>query len=249
MRVIAYCRVSTENQKEEGKIELQEYSVDEYCKDKQLNLVRIFKDDGVSGSLENRAGLSELFSFLEGPQGKEVEAVIIWKLDRLARDLYIQEHLIKKFQQLNIKLISTKEPDLDSSDPMRKAFRQFMGIVSELEKSFITMRLSGGRMNKARKGGYAGGSTALGYGSKDKELHLLDIEAETVKIIFNLKRKKHLSLNQIARQFNFDGIKTKRGGKWYASTLSYILKNPIYKGNYEYKSIESERSDLRLSRA
>ncbi|MBA7563257.1 hypothetical protein ES708_04912 [subsurface metagenome] len=66
------------------------------------------------------------------------------------------------------KLISIKEPHLDSNDPMRKAFRQFIGIVSELEKTFITMRHSGGRINKAQKGGYAGGTTALGYKTKNK---------------------------------------------------------------------------------
>ena len=51
---------------------------------------------------------------------------------------------------------------------MRKAFRQFIGIVSELEKAFITMRHNGGRINKAQKGGYAGGATALGYKTKNK---------------------------------------------------------------------------------
>jgi len=49
--------------------------------------------------------------------------------------------LIKKFEELNIKIISIKEPDLDNKDPIRKAFRQFMGVVPELEKGFITMRL------------------------------------------------------------------------------------------------------------
>ena len=80
----------------------------------------------------------------------------------MARDLSIQEHLIQKIQTLGKRLISTKEQDLDSTDPMRKAFRQFMGMVSELEKAFITMRLSEGRLNKARKGKYAGGGVPTG---------------------------------------------------------------------------------------
>jgi DNA invertase Pin-like site-specific DNA recombinase len=243
--VIAYCRVSTDNQKEEGTVELQENAIKEYCKLKGLNLIRLFKDEGISGGLENRPALSELFSFLE--KEKNIKAVVIWKLDRLARDLYIQEYSIKRLEALNVKLISTKEPDLDSSDPMRKAFRQFMGIVSELEKAFITMRLSGGRINKARKGGYAGGGVALGYLSKDKELNKTDLEVETVKRIFNLKKHKRFSINQIARTLNSECAKTKKGGKWYASTVSYILKNPIYKGQYGYKGIESQRNDLALN--
>lgn len=246
LKVIAYCRVSTDNQKEEGTISLQVDAIREYCQKKGFDLVDIYKDEGVSGGLEDRPALASLFNFLEGDEGKEIEAVIVWKLDRLARDLYIQEHLIKKLEQLDKRLISTKEPDLDSSDPMRKAFRQFMGIVAELEKAFITMRLSGGRIQKAKQGGYAGGGIALGYQSKEKELQPTEKEAETIKMIFALKKGKRLSINEIARFLQEKGYQTKRGGSWYASTVSYILKNPIYKGFYEYKGIESQREDLAL---
>jgi len=246
LKVVAYCRVSTDNQKEEGTINLQVDAIREYCQKKGFNLIETFKDEGVSGGLEDRPALATLFNFLEGKEGKEIQAVIVWKLDRLARDLYIQEHLIKKLELLEKRLISTKEADLDSSDPMRKAFRQFMGIVAELEKAFITMRLSGGRIQKAKQGGYAGGGIALGYQSKEKELQPTEKEAETIKMIFALKKGKRLSINEIARFLQEKGYQTKRGGSWYASTVSYILKNPIYKGFYEYKGIESQREDLAL---
>jgi len=161
-KLVGYCRVSTDNQKEEGTIEIQEKSLKVYVEKNGYELVKVFKDNGISGGseLENRPGLVELFNYIEN--NKEIEGVLIFKLDRLARDLYIQEHLIKKLEELNKKLISIKEPHLDSKDPMRKAFRQFMGIVSELEKAFKTMRLSGGRINKAQKGGYAGGGYCFG---------------------------------------------------------------------------------------
>lgn len=246
LKVVAYCRVSTDNQKEEGTISLQVDAIKEYCEKKGYNLIETFKDEGVSGGLEDRPALATLFNFLESKEGKEVEAIVIWKLDRLARDLYIQEHLIKRFELLNKRLISTKEADLNSSDPMRKAFRQFMGIVAELEKSFITMRLSGGRIQKAKRGEYAGGGIALGYLTKGKELQPTEGEAEIVKKIFNLKRHSRFSINKIARLLQAGGYQTKRGGNWYASTVSYILNNQIYRGLYSYKGIESQRSDLDL---
>ena len=67
-----------------------------YADKNGCELVKIFKDNGISGAseLENRPGLAELFSDAEN--NKEIEEVLIFKLDRLARDLYIQEHLIKK---------------------------------------------------------------------------------------------------------------------------------------------------------
>ena len=245
-KVVGYCRVSTNNQKEEGTIKLQEKIIKKYTEKNNCELVKTFKDNGVSGGseLENRPGLAELFSYVE--ENKEVEGVLIFKLDRLARDLYIQEHLIKKLEGLNKKLISIKEPNLDSKDPMRKAFRQFMGIVSELEKAFITMRLSGGRINKAQKGGYAGGATALGYETKDKKLIIHEKQAETIRMIFKMKRYKRMGLREIARELNEKGVPTTRGGKWYAGTIKYILENPLYKGIAHYKENNVKNKDLAL---
>lgn len=246
MKIVGYCRVSTSNQKEEGTIEIQEKSLKRYADKNGHELVKIFKDQAVSGSseLKNRSGLAELFNFIENE--KDVEGVLIYKLDRLARDLYIQEHLIKKLDLLKKKLLSIKEKDLDSKEPMRKAFRQFMGIVSELEKAFITMRLSGGRINKAQKGGYAGGFTALGYITKNKELVIEEERAETIRKIFYLKRYKHLSLGKIAKKLNESNIPTARGGKWYSGTIKYILENPLYKGTMHYKENETKNKELAL---
>lgn len=154
--------------------------------------------------------------------------------------------MIKKLEGLNKKLLSIKEPNLDSSDPMRKALRQFMGIVSELEKAFITMRLSGGRINKARNGGFAGGAAALGYRAEEKELKIDPEHAETVKVIFRMKRYQKKSLGEIARHLNERKIPTARGGKWYPGTVKYILNNPIYKGSLRYSNESYKRRDLSL---
>jgi len=244
LKLIGYCRVSTDNQKEEGTIDIQKHALKEYAENNGYELVRVFCDEGISGGLEDRPGLSELFDFLEISSG--LDGVLIYKLDRLARDLYIQEHLIKKLEGLGMNLYSIKEPNLESSDPMRKAFRQFMGIVSELEKAFITMRLSGGRINKARKGGYAGGATALGYKAEGKELRVDPQEAKTVRAIFKMKQYKKMGLSGIARELNQSGTPTARGGKWYAGTVKYILGNPLYKGALNYKDQTAKRADLAL---
>lgn len=247
IKIIGYSRVSTDNQKEEGTIDLQRQALREHAEAKGYELVTIFEDEGVSGGLEDRPGLAELFSFLEDKANKDIEAVLIYKLDRLARDLYIQEHLIKKLESLGKRLISTKEADLASDDPMRKAFRQFMGIVSELEKSFITMRLSGGRISKIKtKSQYAGGGVALGYESIGKDLVINFERAEVVKQIYNMKRKQRKGLREIARYLNEQGTPTARGGAWHAGTIKYILSNPLYKGVMEYSGVQVSREDLSL---
>ena len=188
-----------------------------------------------------------MFSYLEDKENEGIEAVLIYKLDRLARDLYIQEHLIKKLEALTIGLISTKEADLASGDPMRKAFRQFMGIVSELEKAFITMRMTAGRKSKIKfKQKYAGGGIALGYSTKDKDLIIDEAGADTIRQIFKMKRHQRKGLREIARVLNEQGTPTARGGEWHAGTIKYILANQLYKGVMEYSGIEAKRADLAL---
>jgi len=106
-KIIGYCRVSTSNQNEECSINLQRQAMNEYAALNGYELAAIFEDDGVSGGLENRAGLADMFNYLEAEDNKDIDVVLIFKLDRLARDLYIQEHLIKKLESLNVKIHST----------------------------------------------------------------------------------------------------------------------------------------------
>lgn len=243
-QAVAYCRVSTNNQKIEGTIGLQENAIAEYCKNNNSTLVKSFNDNGVSGGLENRSALSELFTYLE--QNKEIKTVIIYKLDRLARNLYLQEHLIKKLEGLKVVLISTKETNLESTDPMRKAFRQFLGLTSELEKSFITMRLSAGRINKAKRGQYSGGRPAYGYSVKNGKIKINQKEADIVQQIYKMKRYKRMSLCQIANNLNKQGIQTASNKLWYAGTIKYVLNNKLYKGVTSYKGILTKTSNLSI---
>jgi site-specific DNA recombinase len=245
MKLVGYCRVSTDNQREEGTIEIQHQALIEYSTLNGHELIEIYSDNGISGAkdLDNRPGLVGMLDYIEAQA--DITGVLIFRLDRLARDLYIQEHLLRKLQDMTKTLISIKEPDICNNDPMRKAFRQFMGIVSELEKSFITMRLSGGRINKARKGGYGGGCPAIGYTAKGKNLSINE-DADTVKYIFHLRNDKAMSLRDICRLLTVQGFTTSRGGQWHPGTIRYILHNPIYYGAIRYSTVSTKRPELAL---
>lgn len=247
LKFCGYARVSTGNQREEKTIEIQEQALKEYANKNNIELMTIFKDEGVSGGLEDRPALVEMLDYLEEKENKNIEGVIIFKLDRLARDVRIQENLIYDLQEKRgKKIISIKEPDLDSKDITRVLMRQMLGAISQYEKGVITMRLKAGRMNKIRKGGYSGGFVALGYNAKDKQLVINKENAKTVKTIFYLKRYKRMSLSGIAKKFNDENIKTARGGKWYAGTIKYILNNKLYKGKISYNGVSVRTPELSL---
>lgn len=244
---VGYCRVSTENQKEEGTIEIQENAIKEYSKTNNFELVKIINDEGVSGSKEptERPGWLEVAKELN--ENPLIDGVIIYRLDRLARDLRIQENIIHDLHVKRKKrLISIKESDLDSKDISRIMFRQILGSFAEYEKNLITNRLKVGRFNKANKGEKAGGSIPIGYKSRGKKIVVDESQKKTIQLIFHLKRYKRFSLGKIATELNDKQIPTARGGKWYAGTIKYILDNSIYKGFLEYTDIKVKRADLAL---
>ncbi|MBA7703624.1 hypothetical protein ES703_112412 [subsurface metagenome] len=124
-----------------------------------------------------------------------------------------------------------------------------MELLDQYQRLEITLKLKRGKISKAKRGGFAGGTRALGYRKVEADNKTdIDIdreEAGTVSMIKKL-RKRGLSMKAIADHLNDKQVPTKRGGKWYASTIQYILNNKLYKGQLEYNSIKTRRLGLAI---
>lgn len=246
LRLVGYCRVSTENQAQEGTIEIQKLALSEYAKAQGHELVKVFSDEGVSGSSTDRPGLTDVYDYLENHP--DINGVLITSLDRLARSMRDQENIIYELQEEKHKrLLSVNDSDLDSKNPDRILLRHAKGMANQYELSMITRRLRAGRKEKARNGKRAGGAVPVGYHSisldgkgAGKDWVIDKAQAETVKLIFHLSRCKnkrthrHNGPKAIARILNEKGIPPARGIKWYPSTVRYILNNSIYRGHVHY---------------
>ncbi len=134
----------------------------EYAKGHDIRIVKIYREEGVSGTkdLENRPALLEMMQALHG---NGVKLVLIEKLDRLARDLMIQETIIGDLRKYGFELVSVTEPDLCQDDPTRKLMRQIFGAIAEYEKSMIVIKLRGARQRKKALTGRCEGRKPYGY--------------------------------------------------------------------------------------
>ena len=140
-KVFGYLRVSAVSQVNGDGFPRQEKAIKDYAKVHNLQIEGLFKEEGVSGTKENRPALARLMVSLEH-NGHGINTVIIEKLDRLARDLMVQEAILRDFQKQNFNLISTMEgPDLCGDDPTRKLVRQVMGAVSEYDKTMLVAKV------------------------------------------------------------------------------------------------------------
>ncbi len=117
-----------------------------------IDVVRTFREEGVSGKneLEKRPALQAL---LEALHSNGVRLVLIEKLDRLARDLMVQESILADFKMNGFEIRSVAEPDLCSDDPSRKLMRQILGAFAEYERQMIVTKLRCARQRKKVKTG------------------------------------------------------------------------------------------------
>lgn len=139
-----YLRVSGKSQVRGDGFRRQFIAIRSYCEARQLHIAAIFKERGISGDseLENRPALSQLTSALNE---NGIKTVVIERLDRLARDLMVQETIIADLQKSGYTLLSTCEPDLCSKDPSRVLMRQIFGAVAQYDKAMLVSKLRGAR--------------------------------------------------------------------------------------------------------
>lgn len=232
MNVVAYLRVSTEEQSSEDKfgLEAQKEQIRDYCNENGLTIIKWYEDH-ISGVKEERPAFNEiLFGNIHNPP---VEAVVVAKNDRIARDIEVYYYYKMLLRKKDIKLISVKE-DFGKFGVFSELLESFTLTVAKMERENINLRTTSGRLLKARNGGYSGGRAPYGY-SISNGMYVINHDEEIiVKKIFEL-HDSGMSLRNIAVKMNELGYKTRKGNLFKHSTIDSVVKNrKTYEGMYKY---------------
>lgn len=233
MTVAGYCRVSTTEQAEHGySIKEQEERVRAYCQAKGWILCRVYSDPGFSGATTDRPGLQAMLSDISAGG---IDAVLVYKLDRLSRSQKDALHLIEDvFLASNIGFISISE-NFDTSTPLGRAMVGILAVFAQLEREQIKERMVLGKTARAKSGKWQGGNnTPVGYLlDKEKGLRIYEDEAEYVRLIFDMFTAGS-SLDEIEREMAKIGAKS-RYGIFTKINMNRLLGNPVYIGKLTYK--------------
>jgi site-specific DNA recombinase len=220
-RVVTYLRVSTVNQVDNTSIETQREKIKLYCKLNDIQIVEEFKDEAISAKHEHtREDYQRLIKFIGNKENK-IDAIMVYKSDRIHRSLRNLMNMISYLQKLKIDFISITE-QFDTSTAQGMLFLQMLGSFSEFERKLIAERTKSGRIANHKKELSSGGRPPFGYKMKDKKLIVNEEEAEIVKEIFKL-RNKGKTLEFIGNKF---GMSKQR--------IHGIIKNQTYTGKYTY---------------
>lgn len=224
-RAIGYIRVSTEKQADEGLgLAVQEQAIRTWAKREGVRLVAVARDEGLSGTLDaqDRPALTEALAAIADGQA---DALVVARLDRLARVLTVQEGVLAQVWKHGGRVFTTEGGEVladDPEDPARTAMRQMMGVFAQLERGMIAARLRAGRRLKAERGGYAYG--APHYGARAEDRALVEDPAEVEAIAYAMRlRAEGASYRAIAEALTEAGHRPKRSDTWYPMSVARIV--------------------------
>jgi DNA invertase Pin-like site-specific DNA recombinase len=222
MKVIAYCRVSTNRQATEGlSLEAQRAKLEAYAQLYDHEIIEVCVDAGVSAKDLNRPGVKRALELLDSG---EADGLLVVKLDRLTRSTRDLANLIDRyFMGGKLALISVNE-SLDTKSAAGRLVLGILGVVSQWEREATAERTKEVKIHQKRLGRFLGGAVPYGYTvGEDGQLERDEGEQVIVDHIVEW-RTAGLSYREIAGELSDHGMTTRNGGDWSPALVWNVAK-------------------------
>jgi DNA invertase Pin-like site-specific DNA recombinase len=178
MRAAIYARVSTNDKGQDVDLQLNELR--EFASKRGFEVVE-YVDLGISGAKTKRPALDDL---MKAARSRQIDVIVVWRMDRLGRSLSHLLNLLNEFQSLGVAFISLRE-SIDMTTPTGRLMAHMIGAFAEFEREIIRERVKAG-IETARK--------------KGKRIGRLATAPITKREIIRLHTEQNLSLRCIAKK-------------------------------------------------
>lgn len=192
--------------------------------------VRVYSDGGFSGKNTDRPALQAM---LAAVRAGEIGRVLVYRLDRISRNLADFTQMLTLFRSAGISFSSRTER-FETASPMGQAMQNMLMVFAELERETICARVRDAAFARARAGLDTGRAAPFGFrrengvfAGRRTAVLVPDVTAETLRQGF-AGYAAGRSLSEICAEWNAAGIVTARGCRWSTGTLSRVLRNPVY---------------------
>ncbi len=235
MRIAAYCRVSTDSEKQLDSLEHQKEFFEEYARKNGHDLVMLYADGGISGtSLKKR---DEFMRMMNDAKLGIFETLVVKDVSRLARNTvdFLQSIRMLKSLKINTVFITANMDSLGESEFVLTLF----GAMAQEESANLSKRVKFGKKINAQKGRVP--QRIFGYDRVDNfTLRIDSSEAVIVREIFRLYIEEGLGCRTLSIKLNSMGYKTKFGCEWNPRGVRRVLVNSIYCGRFVNNKYETE---------
>lgn len=232
LRVAIYIRVSTNHQIDKDSLPLQREELINYAK-YVLNIedYEVFEDAGFSAKNTDRPGYQSMMKLV---RTDVFSHILVWKLDRISRNLLDFAAMYDELKRLDVTFISKNE-QFDTSTAMGEAMLKIILVFAELERKMTSERVTATMLSRAANGKWNGGRIPYGY-SYDFEERIFSICAEEQKVALLMcdLYESSNSLLFVSRKLNEMGYRSRAGNLWSPVQVRKILTNPFNTGSYVY---------------
>lgn len=234
MRIIGYVRLSRASREESTSVVRQREIIEKTCAARDFELVDIVEDVDVSATKTRleRPGLTEA---RERIKAGEADAVMVWRLDRIARSVVDFGVLLDE----GLDIISATEP-LDTASPMGRAMAEVLQVFARLEAKTIGVRISASQEHLRRVGRFPGGVIPYGYRAVPhpegigRALEPDPVEAAVVRRMAD-EVLSGASVYAVTVGLNREGVPPRRGAKWSTTAVQRILRSNAVLGRVKVR--------------
>lgn len=231
MKAVIYARFSSDRQREES-IEGQLRECKEYAERNGITILGSYVDRALSAKTDNRPDFQRMIK--DSAKGL-FDIVLVWKLDRFARNRYDSAHYKAILKKNGVKVVSAKEAIAEDStgillESLLEGYAEFYSVE-------LSEKIHRGQKENALKGLNNGGGIPLGYvlGS-DQRLQIDPLTAPLVVEIFT-RYDEGETVREIIGSLNERGLQTRRKRPFSMNSFNRILKNRKYIGEYSYQDV------------
>ena len=220
MKAIGYIRVSTEEQAKNGiSLDMQRAKIEAYAALEDMDLVETVADEGLSGcSIKGRPGIVKV---LEMVKAKHVKAVIVYKLDRLARNTIEALQVAKLMDRHGVALHSITEK-LDTKSAMGRFFFTLMASIAEMERGIIGERICAAMARKREKGEACNNNPPYGLHIVEDRLEPHPSEQRVIMRVHELRVQKY-TIHRMIQQLSKEGMFNRRGKAFGKTQIHNII--------------------------
>ena len=226
---VAYGRYSSNNQREES-IDAQLRAIREYCEKENIELIEVFTDEAITGKTDDREDFQNMINqILKGHI--QVDYVLVHKFNRFARNKFDSALYKKKLRDIGVKVVSVTQKIDDT--PEGELLEGFLETIDQYYSANLAVEVRKGLRENALKGKHAGGQVLFGYSLDDEGYYIPNENAKIVRRMFE-EFAAGIPKTDICERLNQEGYRNQRGKKFNTRTLSDLLRNEKYIGNYIY---------------
>lgn len=234
-RVVAYARYSSNNQREES-IDAQLRAIGDYCEAENITLVDVYTDEAQSGTTDDRESFKEMIDAIF--KGKyDIDAVLVHKFSRFSRSKFDSALYKKRLKDMGIRVISVTQKIDDT--PEGRILESLIESMDQFYSESLALEVKKGLKENALKGKHTGGGALFGLSIDSEGYYYPNDNAPIVKRIFT-EYANGVPKGQIVDRLNKEGYRNQYGRPFNVRTISDMLQNPKYRGDYIYNHTQTE---------